>query len=443
LPSPMGHARIVPIPRIYSLRVRRRCILLRLYNEQSRAVKPFSPLGDVVTVYVCGITPYDTTHLGHAFTYLSFDVLIRYLEYKGLSVRYVQNVTDIDDDVLRKAKEVGEDWLALGNRWTRHFMEDMIALNVRPPDVFPRATDVIPEMHQHIQRLLDRGYAYVANGNVYYHVASNPDFGQVSGLPQAQWLPTANERGNVPDDPNKRDPLDFVLWQAHKPGEPSWDSPWGAGRPGWHIECSTMAATYLGDVIDIHGGGGDLAFPHHECETAQACGASGQDVFARFWMHTAMVRYQGEKMSKSLGNLIWARDLLKEHSPDAVRILISRHPYHETWEYDASELGPADELAARLLEASGVCGGGGAVLDDHQAISAVASALDDNLNTREALKALGDLASEIIEGAPRGESVADAQDTLRRLATIFGLRLGADIEPRVREGWKAHYARFQ
>jgi L-cysteine:1D-myo-inositol 2-amino-2-deoxy-alpha-D-glucopyranoside ligase len=359
-------------------------ILLRLYNAQNGALEALKPVGDVVTIYVCGITPYDTTHLGHAFTYLSFDVLIRYLEYKGFEVRYVQNVTDIDDDILKRGAQVGEDWLALGNRWTRHFVEDLEALNVRPPDVFPRATDVISEMFDAIQTLIDKGYAYEVDGNVYYEVDKNSDFGKVSGLPSEDWLTIANERGNVPDDPHKRHALDFVLWQAEKPGEPSWESPWGKGRPGWHIECSTMAKTYLADVIDIHGGGSDLSFPHHECETAQACGVTGEPIFAQFWMHTAMVHYQGEKMSKSLGNLIWARELLKEHTADAVRLLISKHPYDEVWEYDAAELEPADRLAALLLAAVQVQGGGGAALDPSGMVAEFEAAMDENLATDSA-----------------------------------------------------------
>jgi len=416
---------------------------LKLYNEVSRQLEEFRPLKDPVTIYVCGITPYDTTHLGHAFTYLSFDVLIRYWEYLGHTVRYVQNVTDIDDDIIRKGKEVGEDWLALGNRWTRHFIEDLRALNVRPPDVFPRATEVIPQMFPAIQTLIDRGHAYVAEGSVYYEVSTAPDFGRVSGLSPEQWLPIANERGNFPDDPHKRHPLDFVLWQAQKPGEPAWRSPWGMGRPGWHIECTTMAQQYLGEVIDVHGGGGDLAFPHHECETAQACGVTGQKEFARFWLHTAMVRYQGEKMSKSLGNLIWARDLLREHSADAVRLLVNAHPYYETWEYDAAELGPANELAARLLRAATAQGGKVRALDTSPAVSAFEAALDDNLNTREALSALGRLADEILAAAAQGRSVAEAQRALRRLGTVFGLRFDGDVEPRVAQGWAVHYQRFQ
>jgi cysteinyl-tRNA synthetase len=416
--------------------------LLKLYNVESKKLELFRPVRDLVTVYVCGITPYDTTHLGHAFTYVSFDVLIRYLEYKGYPVKYVQNVTDIDDDILRRADQVGEDWLSLGNRWTRHFIEDLRALNVRPPDVYPRATDVIPEMFGAIQALIDRGHAYVANGSVYYQVATNSLFGRVSGLSSEEWLPIANERGNIPDDPNKRDPLDFVLWQAQKPGEPAWKSPWGMGRPGWHIECSTMAKTYLGDVIDIHGGGSDLSFPHHECETAQACSVTGEPVFARFWLHTAMVHYQGEKMSKSLGNLIWVRDLLQEHSADALRLLMSRHPYHQVWHYDAAELGPAERLAGLLLQAVQVRGSGGSGVAPSEALGAFEEAMDDNLATDRALDALSGLAERILAGAEAGADVAGAQSVLRRLCAVLGLRLGGEIEERVRVGWTAHYQRF-
>ncbi len=418
--------------------------MLTLYNEQRGRYEPFEPLNDgVATIYVCGITPYDTTHLGHAFTYASFDVLIRYLEYLGYRVNYVQNVTDIDDDVLRKAREVDDDWWSLGNRWTRHFISDMCELNIRPPDVYPRATDVIPDMFPLIQRLLDKELAYVAEGNVYYAVAMDGGFGQVSGLSPEDWLPTANERGNYPEDPHKRDPLDFVLWQAQKPGEPAWESPWGKGRPGWHIECSTMSMKYLGETIDIHGGGGDLAFPHHECEMAQSCGISGNDVFAQFWMHTAMVRYCGEKMSKSLGNLVWIRDLLREHTPDAVRLLMSTHPYHETWEYDASELGPADDLARHLMQAATLLTGSGEPLPVDDSVRAFEAALDDNLDTRRALDVLSSLADRIHEAALERRSVRAAQDTLRELGAVFGLRFDGEVESRVRRGWGAHMARFR
>ena len=302
---------------------------MKLFNTLSKTIETFRPQGDQVTIYVCGITPYDTTHLGHAFTYASADVLIRYLESKGFTVRYAQNVTDIDDDILRKAKEVGEDWLTVGNRWTAHFIQDMQTLNVRPPDYFPRATDAIPEIVTWIGSLLDSGVAYESAGSVYFAVDAWPAFGELSAIPRADMLPIANERGNLPDDPNKRDPLDFVLWQAQAPGEPAWDSPWGPGRPGWHIECSTLSTKYLGNTIDIHSGGVDLCFPHHECEIAQVEPVTGVKPFVRFWMHTAMVYHEGEKMSKSLGNLVWVRELLKTYSPDALRLYLARHHYRE------------------------------------------------------------------------------------------------------------------
>jgi len=417
--------------------------MLRLRNEITGTLETLQPVRPgQVSVYVCGITPYDTTHLGHAFTYLSFDVLIRYLEYRGLSVRYVQNVTDIDDDILRKSGETGEDWLALGNRWTRHFIEDLRTLNVRPPDVFPRATETIPDIIAQVKALVDSGHGYAAGGSVYYAVETHETFGAVSGLDAEQWLPIANERGNVPDDPHKRNPLDFVLWQAQKPGEPAWESPWGPGRPGWHIECSSMSSAFLGDEIDIHGGGADLSFPHHECEAAQMCGVTGRDVFVHHWLHTAMVRYQGEKMSKSLGNLIWARELLQEHTPDAVRLLVTAHPYHETWSYDPAELEPADARAALLAQAARAEGGWRDEPPTDGYVAAFCAAMDDNLDSRSALESLDTLARDILKAATEGRNVQAAQATLRRLGTVFGLTMGGEIEPRVSDGWDAHHARF-
>ena len=242
---------------------------MNFYSTLSGAMEPFAPVGRSASLYVCGITPYDTTHLGHAFTYTTADLLVRHLEGQGIAVRYVQNVTDIDDDILRKAAEVGEDWQALGNRWTAHFIRDMQSLNVRPPDEYPRATEFIPEIVSAAQLLIERGHAYASGGSVYYHVDAWPTFGALSHLPRGEMLAVANERGNRPGDTNKRDPLDFVLWQAQAPGEPAWDSPWGRGRPGWHIECSVMSTRTLGPNLDFHSGGGDLVFPHHECEIAQ------------------------------------------------------------------------------------------------------------------------------------------------------------------------------
>src|SRR5262245_53359951 len=324
---------------------------MNVYDSRSRALERFEPATPSVSVYVCGITPYDTTHLGHAFTYAVADVLVRYLETRGHVVRYVQNVTDIDDDVLRKAAEVGEDWQALGNRWTAHFIRDMQALNVRSPDFYPRASEVVPEIVDAVGELLARGLAYESGGSVYYRVDARPGFGELSHLPRGEMLAVANERGNRPDDPHKRDPLDFVLWQAQAPGEPAWESPWGPGRPGWHIECSVMSTRFLGPALDFHGGGGDLIFPHHECEIAQSEPLTGHRPFVRILFHAGMVEHGGAKMSKSLGNLVMVRDLLERWSADAVRIYLGRHHYRQSWAHSLDELADADRLAGTLRAA--------------------------------------------------------------------------------------------
>ena len=432
--------------------------MLQLYNTRTRRVEPFQPQGNAVTLYVCGITPYDTTHLGHAFTYTTGDILVRYLEFRGLAVRYAQNVTDIDDDILKKAKEVGEEWRQVGDRWTAHFIADMKALNVRPPDFFPRATDVIDEIIESVQALIDAGVAYVSGGNVYFHVDAWPDFGQLSQIPRSEMLPIANERGNHPDDPHKYDPLDFVLWQAQAEGEPAWESPWGWGRPGWHIECSTMATRYLGQSIDIHGGGADLLFPHHECEIAQVEPVTGQP-FVRTWLHAAMVHHEGEKMSKSLGNLVMVRDLLQAWSPDTLRIYLARHHYRQPWAYNAGELAQAQAVAQLIRDAARRPPPGdwrparhfttfsasseaaeGATVAQREA--AFIEAMDNDLDTATALDVLAELAQEIRQAGDEGRDIAPAQATLRRMAHVFGLRLDEAAETRVIDGWNEHLRRF-
>ena len=417
---------------------------MQLYNSMSRQIAPFEVAQEPVKIYVCGITPYDTTHLGHAFTYVMNDVLIRYLEYRGHQVNYVQNVTDIDDDILQKAASDGEDWHTVGNRWTAHFIRDMQALNVRPPEHFPRATDVIPEIVAGVQALVAEGLAYATGGSVYYRADAWPDFGKLSQLPPDEMLAVANERGNNPDDPNKQHPLDFVLWQAQAPGEPTWESPWGLGRPGWHIECSSMAAKYLGDTIDLHSGGSDLLFPHHECEIAQIEPISGKQPFVRCWLHTAMVELDGEKMSKSLGNLIMIRDLLEENSADAIRYYLANHHYRQPWEHDADALTAATRDAADLQAALVAQGDAqGATLDAAPLVDAFVAAMDDDLDTETALDVLRQLGAQIQDAARAGRAIDAAQAELRKIATVFGLRLTTDQpEARVTEGWDKHLARF-
>lgn len=409
---------------------------MRLYNTLSRRVETFTPRQNPVTVYVCGITPYDTTHLGHAFTYVSLDVLIRYLAFRGHAVRYVQNVTDIDDDLLREAKEVDEPWKALGDRWTAHFIRDMQALNVRPPDELPRATETIPQIIEVVQQLLEAGVAYESGGSVYFQLDAWPEYGKLSRLSYDEMLPIANERGNDPDDPHKRDPLDFVLWQAQAPGEPAWDSPWGAGRPGWHIECSTMAIHHLGYPVDIHSGGADLTFPHHESEIAQAEGATGESPFVRFWVHTAMVHHQGEKMSKSLGNLVMVSDLLESWSPDAIRLYLASHHYREPWEHDQDALEQAEQLARTLREAVTVEDGPGEALDPSAAREAFVAAMDDDLDTPRAVAELAQWAEATLSAARAGRDVQAAQEALRSLGRVFGLRFEAETpEEHVIQTW--------
>ncbi|MGD8998339.1 MAG: cysteine--tRNA ligase [Anaerolineae bacterium] len=416
---------------------------MRLYNTLSLGVERLAPREEPVGVYVCGITPYDTTHLGHAFTYTAVDVLVRYLEFRGHRVKYVQNVTDVDDDILRKAKEVGEDWRALGDRWTAHFIRDMKALNVRPPDHFPRATSVIPQIIDMVQRLLDAGVAYESGGSIYFQIDAWSQYGRLSRLPRHEMLPIANERGNHPDDPNKRDPLDFVLWQAQAAGEPAWDSPWGPGRPGWHIECSTMAMHYLGDSVAIHSGGADLTFPHHESEIAQAEAATRQTPFVRYWVHTAMVRYEGEKMSKSLGNLVMVDDLLKDWSPDALRLYLARHHYRDAWSHDLQELEQAEMLAQKLGSAASADGGRLEMSDYAPLREAFTEAMDDDLDTPRAIRHLEQLAEAILDAVGAGRDVRSAQMVLRAMSSVFGLRLGSrEPEERVRTGWDAYLMDF-
>lgn len=315
---------------------------LKLFNSLGGKTEVFRPVKRrTVSMYVCGITPYDVTHLGHAFTYVFFDALSRYLEFLGFSVIYTQNVTNIDDDILKRAKKENKDWGQFGDLCTKSYLNDMKALNVRMPTYYVKATDSIPKMITMISGLIKKGFAYTSAGNVYFDTSKFPQYGKLSGFNAKQMALLLGERGGNPSDPLKRNNLDFILWQGKKEGEPSWDAPFGQGRPGWHIECSAMIKQYLGDRIDIHGGGRDLIFPHHESEIAQSESFTGKRPFSRYFMHTAMVMFMGEKMSKSLGNLVLVSDLLKRYSPNAIRWMLLSHKYRETWEYSADEMNDA------------------------------------------------------------------------------------------------------
>lgn len=396
---------------------------MQLYNTLTKTIEPLEPRDGKAGMYVCGVTPYDTTHVGHAFTFIVFDLLARYLRATGVEVTYVQNVTDIDDDILRKAKEVGMDWQELGKRETAALRRDMRALNAVDVDHFVLATDHVPEMVELISALLEQGYAYQRNGSVYFSVARDDEFGKLSDIPRAEMLPVANERGNNPDDPNKEDPLDFLLWQAAAPGEPTWATPWGEGRPGWHIECSAMAMRYLGQTIDIHGGGADLIFPHHECEIAQSESGTGVKPFSRFWIHVAMVNYQGEKMSKSLGNLVLVRDVLASYHGDALRLYLLSNHYRESWTYEDERIDEWTRAASDVREASSFPAFGvEEVVDVSPSRERFFNAMDDDLNSPVAIEALREIAAAILE-APEDDDIRDAQAVLAELSDILGLTL--------------------
>ncbi|MCH8339656.1 MAG: cysteine--tRNA ligase [Chloroflexi bacterium] len=410
---------------------------MKLYSSFTQEMEDLELSSDPPGIYACGITPYDTTHLGHAFNYCAVDVLIRFLEYTGSSPRYVQNVTDIDDDMLREAAKRDEDWKRLGDRWTELFIEDMIALNVRPPDEMPRASSVIPDIVKAVEGLIDTGHAYVGAGSVYYDLESWPDYGRLSKLSKVEMLPIANERGNLPDDPNKRQPLDFVLWQAQQAGEPAWESPWGPGRPGWHIECSVLAGR-LGETLDVHVGGGDLVFPHHESEIAQSEALHGVPL-SRVWMHIGMVEHEGEKMSKSLGNLVLIRDLLDDWSPNTIRLYLSRHHYRERWSHSEQELATSAEWADAMSRAVQEKNGPGPELDLGDAQADFGAAMEADLNSVEAIQVLLRLAQEIQIADDEGHAVGAAQELLKSLAGVLGLRLTpGPPAPDLVKGWHRH-----
>jgi L-cysteine:1D-myo-inositol 2-amino-2-deoxy-alpha-D-glucopyranoside ligase len=354
---------------------------MRLYDTARQAVVPFEP-GPVVTMYTCGITPYDATHLGHAAVYVTYDVLQRRLRDMGHDTKCVRNITDVDDSILAKARSLGVHYLDLAAAETVRFDNDMAALNLLSCWSEPRATSAIPDIRGFIGMVLDRGHAYQAGGAVYFDVSTFPDFGSVSHYSNEQMLAFAAERGGNVDDPHKRNPLDFVLWQPSLDDEPAWESLWGPGRPGWHIECSALALRELGTTIDLHGGGADLIFPHHECERAQSEAATGEP-FVRHWMHQAMVRMDGEKMSKSLGNLVFVSDLLKKWDGAAIRTMLVENHYRTAWEWDETRL----PRAADRLERWRAAGEGDGALDE------VRAALDDDLDTATAVRAIDDAAT--------------------------------------------------
>jgi L-cysteine:1D-myo-inositol 2-amino-2-deoxy-alpha-D-glucopyranoside ligase len=392
-------------------------VSLRLYDTARRAVVPFEP-AHTVSLYVCGITPYDSTHLGHAATYLTYDLLIRRLEELGHEVSYVRNVTDVDDSILPKARELGVPYLELAEAEMARFHNDMDALEMRKPAAEPRATESIDLIIELIGQLLESGNAYLTHGTTYFDVSSFPRYGELSHYSEEQMVRLARARGGNPDDPHRRNPLDFVLWQPSLADEPAWRAPFGVGRPGWHIECSAMAMHEHGPTIDLHGGGTDLIFPHHESEIAQSESLTGKP-FVTHWLHSAMVNYEGEKMSKSLGNLVFVDELLKTADPRAVRLALMRHHYRHGFEWYHTDLEEGTALLHRLLAAADRPTGP----DPRPYAQRFRDAIDDDLDTPRALDALDDLASAILSG---GDDPA-AHTALCELGQLIGVALERPI----------------
>ena len=356
---------------------------IKLYDTVKRSVVDFAPDKEVL-MYTCGITPYDATHIGHAFTFVSYDILQRRLIDKGHIVKCVRNVTDVDDPLFAKARELGVHYLDLAAGEEARFDADMKALNVLEVFSKPRASSAIPDIRKFIALVLDRGFAYQGGSSVFFDVTKFESFGSVSNYDNKTMLRYAAERGGDLDNPNKRHPLDFVLWQPSAPDEPSWDTIWGPGRPGWHIECSALALRDLGTTIDLHGGGSDLIFPHHECERAQSEAATGKQ-FVKHWMHVAMVFMDGTKMSKSLGNLEFVDRLRKTHDPRAIRLALISNHYRREWEWTSSSMNAS--LAKLELWNAAKNGDGTAGLAE------VRAALDDDLNTPAAIQVIDQAAA--------------------------------------------------
>jgi len=396
---------------------------MKVYNTLSGQKEEFLPQGDEVKMYVCGVTPYDDCHIGHAMSYILFDVIKRYLQFRGYRVKYVQNITDIDDKIIDRAGKLGISTNELAEGFIAHFFEDMDALNVGRADIYPRATEEIPKIIEVIQGLVDKGYAYPAQGSVYFRVRNVADYGKLAHRNLESMMTTESALGS--DD--KESPMDFVLWKAAKPGEPSWESPWGQGRPGWHIECSAMALKYLGNTLDIHGGGQDLIFPHHENEIAQSESFTGTKPFARYWLHNGLVQLGEEKMSKSLGNLITIKEALGKYSPDAIRIFVLSSHYRSPLTYSEEALAAAEKGAERLGRVYGrvdPTGGKGTALDAEPYRKQFVEAMDDDFNAPQAIAALFDLAREINQAADSGISFQVARDLLLSLAReALGLKL--------------------
>jgi cysteinyl-tRNA synthetase len=408
---------------------------LVVFNTLTREKEPFETLEPgVVRMYVCGPTVYDEAHVGHAMSSIVFDFVRRYLEYRGYEVRHVMNFTDVDDKIIARANRLGEHPNTLAARYVERYKEQLDQLNVRKPSRFPRVSETIEEIITMIEGLIERGHAYpTRSGDVYFRVRTDEDYGKLS----RRKLDEAVTGTRVTTSEEKEDEGDFALWKAAKPGEPSWPSPWGQGRPGWHIECSAMNLQYLGEQIDIHGGGNDLIFPHHENEIAQTESYTGKP-FAHYWMHNGMLQLKGEKMSKSLGNLVTIEEFIAQHDPDVLRLVIAGSGYRKPLVFNDDVIQDGARGLERLRTALRPAAGQateGAAADTlaeqvRQARAAFEAALDDDFNTASGLAAIFELVRAINsarDAGVGGQPFSDAQAVFRSLIDVLGLRLAAPV----------------
>jgi cysteinyl-tRNA synthetase len=392
---------------------------MKIFNTLSGQKEEFVPRDNEVKMYVCGVTVYDVCHFGHALCYISFDVIRRYLEYKGYKVKYVQNFTDIDDKIINRSKERGVLWKELVEKYIAEYFLDMDALNIKRATIYPRATEEIDMIIDVTKTLVEKGNAYESEGSVYFRVKSYPSYGKLTHQNADDMRITTTS-----ETEKKEDPLDFALWKAVKPGEPSWPSPWGEGRPGWHIECTAMSIRHLGKTMDIHGGGQDLVFPHHENEMAQSECYTGIEPFVRFWMHNGFLQLGADKMSKSLGNLVTVKQALERNNADAIRLFIISSYYRMPLRYSLEALDAAEAGVERMRNALKAEGKLGAeALDGQTFKKRFIEAMDDDFNAPQAVAAMFDLVREINRSAEKGMDIASAQEMLKELVGVIGFTL--------------------
>ena len=399
---------------------------MKIHNTLSGKTEDFEALDGKVNMYVCGITPYSASHIGHAMMSVIFDVVRRYLEFKGYDVCHIQNFTDIDDKMILAANSTGIDVADLAESNITDYLAEMDALNVARAHEYPRATAEIGKITEIIAKLIEKGYAYPVAGDVYFRVNRDEDYGKLSHRDLDGLIAGAR----VEVDERKEDAMDFALWKSQKPGEPAWDSPWGMGRPGWHIECSAMAIKYLGSPIDIHGGGRDLIFPHHENEIAQSESFTDEVPFSRFWMHNGMLRLGDDKMSKSIGNIVTVGEALSSYSPDALRLFFLSSHYRAPLLYTEANVAGQERALERLKNAVRPASAAsvGSTIDASPTKAQFVEAMDDDFNTPRALAAMFELAREINRGKDEGADVLGAQDTLRELSGVLGISLDKTAE---------------